>query len=192
MAHSPKRIHLLNVRGSGVSTQDSSIECLETCVTRLNSISDVRNIARTYFEREFSWFDPRAPLIVTGMFSEVRVFYVCTKTSGSHQLSFVDCRFHFDSRQMWIGSLQVAACYRLRGVGRQLVRAAEATANALGMEEVRILPRPSSIDFWLKLEYASDSRSARVLWKNPANVAESQTSRSSSWLYMSSSSGETV
>jgi hypothetical protein len=52
------------------------------------------------------------------------------------------------------------------------VEAAEATANALGMAEVRILPVPSSIDFWLKLGYALDPRSARVLWKNPAAWAK--------------------
>jgi N-acetylglutamate synthase-like GNAT family acetyltransferase len=182
MARSPRRIHLSNVWGSEVNKQDGSIRCLDSRATRTNSVSDVRVIARWMFECEFSWFDDCDPLIAESVSSEVRVFYVSTKASNSDHSTFVDCRFHFDSRQMWIGSLQVAACHRLRGVGRQLVRAAEATANALGMEEVRILPRPSSIDFWLKLEYASDSRSARVLWKNPANVAESQTSRRTSFL----------
>jgi GNAT superfamily N-acetyltransferase len=164
-----------------VSTQDSSIERLETCATRLNSISDVRDIARTYFEREFSWFDHCAPLIVTGIFPQVRVFYVCTKTSNSDQRTFVDCRIHFQSRQMWIGSIQVAARHRLQGVARQLVRAAEATANALGMEEVRLLPTLSAVNFWLKLDYAPDPRVARVLWKNLGIVAQ----RSNDWASLS-------
>ncbi len=34
------------------------------------------------------------------------------------------------------------------------MRVAEATANAMGIEEVRILPIPSSIDFWISLGYA--------------------------------------
>ena len=158
-----------------MNKHDGSIERFGSCAARRNSVEEVRDVARKIFECEFSWFDPCDPLLVEGVFPEVRVFYVCTKTSSLDHRTFVDCRFHFDSRQMWIGSIQVAARHRLRGVGRQLVRAAEATANALGMEAVRILPRPSSVDFWLKLDYAPDPRSARVLWKNPADVDENRT-----------------
>jgi len=59
------------------------------------------------------------------------------------------------------------------------------------MEEVRVLPTPSSVVFWLKLDYAADPRSARVLWKNPENVAENQTNRTTG-LCTSSSGAETV
>ena len=151
-----------------MSKQDGSIARLDSCAVRLNSVCDVRNIARKMIKYQFSWFDYCDPLIVEGVFPEVCVFYVSTKTSNLEHRTFVDCRFHFDCRQMWIGFLEVAACHRLQGVGRQLVRAAEATADALGMEEVRILPVPSSVDFWLKLDYTPDPRSARVFWKNPA------------------------
>jgi GNAT superfamily N-acetyltransferase len=110
------------------------------------------------------------------------VLYVCTKTSNSDQRTFVDCRFHFQSRQVWIGSIQVAARHRLRGVGRQLARAAEATANALGMEEVRLLPILSAVNFWLKLDYAPDPHVARVLWKNLGIVTQkSDEAASLSW-----------
>ena len=164
----------------------------DSCATRLNSLNDVRAVVRQMIEREFSWFDHRDRLVVEGTFLEVRMFYVCSKRSSSDQSTFIDCRFHFDSRQMWIGSLQVATCHRLRGVGRQLVRAAEVTANALGVQKVVILPRPSSVDFWLKLDYAPDPRSARVLWKNLVDLAENSTTRSASWLCMSNSSTQTV
>ncbi len=175
-----------------MNKQDGSIERLDSCTARLNSVKDVRDIAWTIFEREFSWFDYCDSLIVEGVFPEVRVFYVCTKTSRLDHCTFIDCRFHFDSRQMWIGSIQVVACHRLQGVGGQLVRAAEATANALEMEEVRILPRPSSVGFWLKLDYAPDPRSARVLWKNLADVEENHTSCRANSLYTSSSVAETI
>ena len=178
--------------GSEVNKQDGSIARLESFAVRRNTVNEVRDIAGKMFECDFSWFDHCDPLVVEGAFPEVCVFYVCTKTSSSDQRTFVDCRFHFDSRQMWIGSIQVAACHRLLGVGRQLVSVAEATANALGIEEVRILPMPSSVDFWLKLDYAPDPCSARVLWKNPANVADNQTSRSANWFCTSSSSAQTV
>ncbi len=134
-------------------------------------VRSIERIARTHFEREFSGFDHREPLIVTGIFPEVRVFYVCTKTSNSDDRTFVDCRFHFQSRQMWIRSIQVAARQRYRGVGLQLVRAAEATANAMGIEEIRLLPILSAVDFWLKVGYAPDPNVSRVLWKNLPNVA---------------------
>ena len=174
--------------GSEVNKPDGSIGRFESRAVGLKLVSDVFDIARKMFESQFSWFDHCDPLVVEGAFPEVRLFYVCTKTSGSHQLTSVDCRFHFDSRQMWIGSIQVAAGHRLQGVGRQLVTVVEATANALGMEEVRILPMPSSVDFWLKLDYAPDPRSARVLWKNLAIVAVNQRSCRVNWLCTSGSS----
>jgi GNAT superfamily N-acetyltransferase len=158
------------VRCSEVNKQDGLTERLGSCALRLNSATNVRDIARKMFECKFPWLDHCDPLVVDGAFSEVRVFYVCTKASISDQRTFVDCRFQFDSRQLWIGSMQVAACHRLKRVGRQLVKAAEATANALRMEEVRILPMPSAVDFWLKLHYTPDPRSARVLWNNLADV----------------------
>jgi hypothetical protein len=159
-----------------VNNQDGSMERLESPAAGPNIVSDVCHIAQKMFERQFSWFDHCDPLVVEGVFPEVRLFYVGTNTSGTYQLTFVDCRFHLDSRQLWIGSIQVATCHRLQGVGRQLVQVVEATANALEMEEVRILPRPSSVDFWLKLDYVPDPRTARVLRKNLTDVAWNQTS----------------
>ena len=155
-----------------MSKQDGWIERLDTRVSRLNSVCDVREIARENFERECSWFDDGAPIIVEFAYPEVRVFYVHTRTSNSDQRTFVDCRFHLVCGVMWIGSIQVAARHRLKGVGRQLVRAAEATANALGIEEVKVLPMLSSVDFWLKLGYAQDPHVARVRWKNLRVVAQ--------------------
>jgi len=175
-----------------VNREDRSIERLDSCVARQNSVKDVHDLVRKIFECEFSWFNYCDPLIVEGVFSKVRVFYVSTKTSSLDHRTFVDCRFHFDSRQMWIGSIQVATCHRHQGVGRQLVKAAEATANVLGMEEVRILPRPSSVDFWLKLDYAPAPRMTRVLCKNPANAEENQASRKANSLCTSSSGTETI
>ena len=140
---------------------------LELCAARLNLISNVRDIARKMFECQLPWFDHRDLIIVDGAFSEVRICYVSTKASDSDDPSFIDCRLHFDSGVMWISSIKVPAFQRRQGVGRQLVGAAEATANALGMEEVRLLPMVSSINFWLKLDYTPDSHSARVLRKKP-------------------------
>ena len=172
--------------------QDGSIDGLGSCTAKRNSVKDVRDIARKIFKDEFSWFDYDDPLFVEGVFSQVRVFYVCTKTSVCDQRTFLDCRFHFDSRQMWIGSIEVAAHRRLHGIGRQLVRVAEATGNALGMEEVRILPLSSSVEFWLKLGYSPNPRMARVLRKNLADVEESQKSYRANSLCTSSSSAETI
>lgn len=174
-----------------MSKQDGTISRIDSCSVRRKSACDVRDIARKMFECQFSWFDQCDPLIVEGAFPEIRVFYVCTTTSNLDHRTFVDCRFHFDSRQMWIGSIQVAACHRGQGIGRQLVRAAEATASALGIAEVRILPMPASVDFWLKLDYAPDPRSARVFWKNPAEATENRASRSAHWVSSGSPSAET-
>ncbi len=165
-----------------MNRQDGSIQRFDSRAVKLKSLKDIRDIARNSFEREFSWFDARDPLTVEGDFPAVRVFYVCKRTTRLEQRTFVDCRFHFDSREMWIGSIEVAACHRRMGVGRRLVRAAEAAASALGIEEVRILPLPPSVEFWLKLDYVPDRRMAKVLWKNLVDVAESSTSRRASSL----------
>jgi GNAT superfamily N-acetyltransferase len=155
-----------------VNKQDGLIACLDVPATRLNSIWYLRQIACRMFECQLPRFSHRDRLIVEGVFPEVRICYVSLGASNWDDRTSVDCRFHFDSRHMWIRSIHVPACRRRRGVGRQLVAAVEATAHALGMEEVRLLPMASSVDFWLKLNYAPDSRSARVLWKNPAVCAE--------------------
>jgi GNAT superfamily N-acetyltransferase len=172
-----------------VNKQDGSTSCPESCAPRPDQVS---NIVRKTIECEFPWFDQCDPLVVERTFSEVRVFYVCATTSSSGQRTFVDCRLHFDSHQMWIGSIQVAACHRLQGVGRQLVRAVEAIANALGMEELRILPTPSSVEFWRKLHYLPDPRSARVLWKKLVSVAENQAGRGGESVCTGRSSAETI
>jgi len=93
-----------------VNEQKVSIERLDP---RQASVCHVRAIALKYFEREFSWSDVRSSLIVKGTFQEVRVNWALAKTSDPDQRTFVDCRFHFQSRQMWIGSIQVATRNRV-------------------------------------------------------------------------------
>jgi len=66
-----------------VKKQDSSIECIDSCAAKLNSVSSVRTLARQMIEREFSWFDHRDRLVVEGSFLEVRMLYVCAKRSSS-------------------------------------------------------------------------------------------------------------
>jgi len=98
-----------------VNGQDGSIDRLGSCTTRRKSVQNIRDIAGKILEDGFSWFDRCDPLVVEGAFSEIRIFYICRKTSSSDQHTFVDFRVHFDSRQMWIGFIQVAACHRLQG-----------------------------------------------------------------------------
>jgi GNAT superfamily N-acetyltransferase len=157
--------------GSEVNMLDGSIARLELPAARWNSISDIRGITGTMFESQLPRFDHCDTLTVDGAFPAIRICYVSPGASNSDDRTVVDCRLHFDSRQMWIRSIQVPVCHRRQGVGRQLVAAAEATANALGMEEVRILPVTSSVEFCLKLNYAPAPRSARVFWKNLADGA---------------------
>lgn len=149
-----------------MSKQDGTICCVDTCAVRLDSVYVVHDVARQMFEGRFPWFDRSDPLIVEGALPEVRVFYVCRKTSNSEHRSFVDCRFHFDSREVWIGSIQVATSHRRQGIGRQLVRVVEATADALGIEIIRIFPTPTAVGFWSKLGFRLAPRSARVMWKS--------------------------
>jgi histone acetyltransferase (RNA polymerase elongator complex component) len=175
-----------------VNKQNGSIQRFDSCAIGQKAAEDVRDIAWKNFECEFPWFDHCDPLIVEGKFSQVRVLYVSTKTSSLEQRTLVDCRFHYDSRQMWIGSIHVVACHRHQGVGRQMVKAAEATAKALGMEKVKILPRSSSVDFWLKLGYTPDSRMTRVLCKNPADTEKNQTYCGVNSWYTSRSVAETI
>lgn len=145
---------------------DALMDRTECIAARLDSVSNVRDVARKVFECQFSWFDRSDPLVVEVAFPQAHILYVCSAASGNGENTFIDSRFYFDSSQMWIGSMQVASSYRLRGFGRQLVRAAEATAGALGLEEVSVLPLPSSIAFWQKIGYVPDPRSARVLRKS--------------------------
>jgi GNAT superfamily N-acetyltransferase len=161
---------------SNLSKQASAVEC---SAARRCTLETVHNIVVRTFERDFSEYERRDKLVVEGILPEVRVLYVCKKLSRFDQRSCIDYRFHLDSRQIWIRSIQVATSHRRHGIGSQLVRVAEATANAMGIEEIRILPIPSSIDFWISLGYAPDPSSARVMWKDPANIPRMQKNRKS-------------
>ncbi len=138
-------------------------------------VSDVHDISRHALTRTFPWFDETDPIIVECVLEEVRLFYICRGRANSEERTFIDCRFHFDSRQLWIGSIQVASCYRSNGVGAQLVRATEAAARLLEMREIRLQPRPSAIGFWERLQYVADPRAVRVMWKDAGRFAAHQT-----------------
>jgi GNAT superfamily N-acetyltransferase len=66
---------------------------------------------------------------------------------------------------MWIRHLQVASDYRFRGLGRQLVRAAEHLAEKVGMRTINLMPLSTSRPFWEKMGYVPHAGMTRVLTK---------------------------
>ena len=128
------------------------------------SVSDIRQTVRKVLCDGFSWFNDEDQLVVEQQIRQVRVFYACVQASrGCPDASFLECRLDFDSSEMWIGNLQVAQAYRLRGLGRELVQVAETIAAATQRREINVFPLPSSLDFWRKLGYTKKPRATRVL-----------------------------
>jgi GNAT superfamily N-acetyltransferase len=97
----------------------------------------------------------------------VQINYVAAGAStSSGEVTSLELWCHFDGLEMWIRQVRVAAPYRLRGLGTELVTAAESIASALGMRAVRVLPLPPARRFWSKLGYVPQGRTARVLVKH--------------------------
>ena len=81
----------------------------------------------------------------------------------------MECRIHFDTNHLWIGSLQVSTSFRSRGLGRQLVDAAEEIACEMGVRTVSVLPLLSAQGFWSRMGYRAHPGMARVLSKELAS-----------------------
>jgi len=135
---------------------------------KTETVSDIYQTVHGILSAGFFWFDQDDPLVVECGVPQVRVFYVSTRASpGSGDTTFLDCRLNFDSREMWVGSIQVAASYRRQGLGQQLVQTAEDIAHAMEIGVVNVFPLTCSEHFWLKMGYTPRPRTARVLWKHP-------------------------
>ena len=82
------------------------------------TVNDIRQIARQVLCDGFPWFSAEDQLVVEQQNRQIRVLYACGQASrGCTGTTCLDCRLDFDSREMWIGNLQVAKAYRLRRIG---------------------------------------------------------------------------
>jgi GNAT superfamily N-acetyltransferase len=101
----------------------------------------------------------------------VQINYVASGVSIPRgEVTTLNLRCHFDSLDMWIRELHVASPFRLRGLGTNLVTAAESIAATLGMRAVHVLPLSPAREFWCKLGYVPQGRTARVLVKTTNHV----------------------
>lgn len=107
-------------------------------------------------------------LVQTGRHG-VRVAYISTRASReAGDVTRLGCRADSESSQMWVDDLRVADSLRSKGIGRQLVAAAERIALALGRQTVSVFPLVSAGDFWKKMGYTSHPKIARVATKDLA------------------------
>ena len=127
---------------------------------------EILQVVRTTFCDTFSWFDKDDPLVVEQHARQVYLFYSCLRVSGGDQsTTFLECRFNLDASEVWIGRLQVSSVFRLQGLGRELVLAAERISTLMEMREINIFPLVAAVDFWRKMGYTWKPRTARVLCK---------------------------
>jgi len=128
------------------------------------TVSDIGQTVGAIFDDRFSWFHDEDPLVVEQGIRQVRILYICQRASrGAPDTTFLECRLDFDSSEAWIANLQVAASYRLQGLGRELVQVAEAIVGRMGIPVVNVFPLPSSLDFWWKMGYTPRPCMTRVL-----------------------------
>jgi GNAT superfamily N-acetyltransferase len=81
-------------------------------------------------------------------------------------------RLHLDVGEMWIGSLRVAVRFREKGMGTQLVAAAEAIACAARIEVIHVFPLLGAKPFWIKNGYRDRDGTTRVLSKWASHVTK--------------------
>lgn len=138
--------------------------------------SETRRTVRAFLHGAFSWFDVVDPIVVEQQIRQTRVFYTCRRASrGSLDATFLECRLHFDSSEMWIGRLQVSVAHRMQGLGGELVRVAERIAAGMEMREINVVPLSGSVDFWRKMGYTTKPLTARVLCKHVASSSSIDT-----------------
>ena len=90
-----------------------------------------------------------------------------------HRTTKIEVLIHPHTGTVWIAWLHIAFSFRSAGLGRQLVRAAEGIAYALGLCVVNVFPLYGSHPFWLKLGYQSHPYTSRVLCKHlPAPLCQ--------------------
>jgi GNAT superfamily N-acetyltransferase len=128
--------------------------------------SEILKVVRTTLCDTFSWFDKDDPLVVEQHVGQVYLFYSCLRASrGDQATTLLECRFNLDASEGWIGRLQVSSVFRLQGLGRELVLAAERISTLMDMREINIFPLVAAVDFWRKMGYTWKPRTARVLCK---------------------------
>ena len=122
--------------------------------------------ARSAFAKHVNIYDDQDEFISHLEPQHLRLVYVSVRGSRqSGSATLVQCRVEDRLKEMWINSLQVSQSLRRQGLGRELVEAVEATAQAIGMSSVKVYPLADSVGFWKSLVYVPDSRTARVLQK---------------------------
>jgi GNAT superfamily N-acetyltransferase len=126
----------------------------------------VCRIARAALRKHFAPARASDDLQVECETVAVQISYVASDLSMPRgEATTLELRCHFDSLDMWIRELHVAAPFRSRGLGTDLVMAAESIASALGMRAVQVLPLSPARRFWSKMGYVPQKRTARVLVK---------------------------
>jgi GNAT superfamily N-acetyltransferase len=123
-------------------------------------------LARTAFAAHVRLYDTRDQLRVQAEARAVQLAYVSVRAGEtSPGATYIQCRMDRDYSQMWITFVQVAGELRRQGLGRDMVRAAEATARAAGLHTIRVFPVMPAIRFWKSLGYTPDDHTSRVLQK---------------------------
>lgn len=128
---------------------------------------DLADIVRSVLRRTVSCFGDDDTLMVERARRSVLITYSPVRASAPpDDLTSMKLRLRRDTHEMWIGSLHVAVPFRSRGLGRELVEAAEEIARATGALIVNALPLYASRPFWLKMGYRRLVCTSRVLSKH--------------------------
>lgn len=131
------------------------------------SVLGIEDIARTVLRKAFHFYHDEDTLVLEIAEQSVRIAYSASQVSESPtDLTGIRLSLWFDVQELWIGDLFVSVPFRSKGLGRQLVQAAEMIAHETGIEVVHVFPIHSSQSFWLKLGYVPHRYTARVLSKS--------------------------
>ena len=131
---------------------------------------DIENMATCIFRKKVSFFSNNDTLIYKKVHQNIKIVYYSKLVSDlPSDLTGIELYFCLDTKDMWIGSLHIAASFRSIGIGRQLVRAAEEVAHFINFESINVFPIQSSRSFWLKLGYRPHCSTYRALSKSLDN-----------------------
>ena len=128
--------------------------------------SRIEDVVRLAFATQLPFSHRRDDLVVEISEKGVQVAYSSFELSDPPaELTTIKLRLRLDANELWIAEIAVAKPFRLQGVRRRLVQAAEIVACETRMDVVNLFPLRSSGPFWAKLGYVPHEFAAKVLSK---------------------------
>ena len=133
----------------------------------------IEHVVRNVFRQAVSSYGDDDTLVAEKRLRDASITYTsATASAAPWDQTGIALRLHLDTGEMWIDSIRVAVPFRRRGLGTQLVAAAEAIACAAHVTVIHVFPLLAARSFWTRNAYGHHACTSRVLSKRVSSIAK--------------------